>query len=200
MATIKGTKNNDKLKGTKKGDTILGYAGDDELLGKGGKDLLKGGKGNDALYGGGGNDKLYGDDGNDILFGGGGKDKLFGGSGNDKLDGGKGDDKLDGGSGINELTGGLGADKFYFKEVSRTTVTDAKLSEGDKLYISKQLLGLNPDDDTPITTVEDLITYRAAPSGGDIHIDLSGGLGDDDKQIILKNVDINDLAGMIILI
>lgn len=182
MAKITGNGNNNKLKGTKKDDVILGKAGDDELIGGKGKDLLKG------------------DTGDDVLFGGGGNDKLFGGIGNDILDGGKGNDKLNGGSGENELTGGAGADKFYFKEISRTTVTDAKLSQGDKLYISKQFLGLNPDDDTPITTVEDFITYRASPSGGDIHIDLSKGNGDDDKQIILKNVDINDLQGMIILI
>ena len=61
-------------------------------------------------------------------------------------------------------------------------------------------MGLNPDDDTPITKLEDFITYRAAPSGGDVTIDLSLGDGDDDKQIVLKNVDINDLEGMIILV
>ena len=191
MAKIKGNKHKNKLKGTNGDDTILGKAGNDKLLGKGG---------NDKLQGDNGKDKLFGDDGNDLLLGGKGNDKLFGESGDDTLDGGEGNDLLDGGSGINDLTGGLGADKFYFLEASRTTVRDAKLSEGDKLYISKQFLGLNPDDDTPITTIEDFITYRAAPSGGDIHIDLSLGAGADDKQIILMNVDINDLAGMIILV
>ncbi len=191
MAKIKGNKHKNKLKGTNGDDTILGKAGNDKLLGKGG---------NDKLQGDNGKDKLFGDDGNDLLLGGKGNDKLFGESGDDTLDGGEGNDLLDGGSGINDLTGGLGADKFYFLEASRTTVQDAKLSEGDKLYISKQFLGLNPDDDTPITTIEDFITYRAAPSGGDIHIDLSLGAGADDKQIILMNVDINDLAGMIILV
>ena len=173
MAKIKGTKGKDKLKG---------HGGDDTIIGKAG------------------NDKLDGKDGNDSLFGGDGNDKLLGGLGDDLLDGGDGNDKLDGGAGVNDLTGGLGADKFYFLEASRTDVQDAKLSEGDKLYISKQFLGLNPDDDTPITTLEDFITYRASPSGGDVHIDLSLGQGDDDKQIILHNVDYNDLAGLIILV
>lgn len=191
MAKIKGNKKKNKLNGTNDDDTISG---------KGGNDKLKGKDGNDKLKGGADNDKLFGDSGNDLLYGGNGKDKLFGGLGDDFLDGGDGDDKLDGGSGINDLTGGLGADSFHFLEASRTTVQDAKLSEGDKLYISTQFLGLNPNDDTPITTVEDFITYRAAPSDNDIHIDLSLGAGDDDKQIILKNVDINDLAGMIIFV
>jgi Ca2+-binding RTX toxin-like protein len=172
MAKIKGTKFKDKLKGKAGNDIIIGKAGNDKLEGRDGNDNLKGGKGND---------------------------KLFGGLGDDILNGGVGNDKLDGGAGINDLTGGLGADKFYFLEVSRTTVQDAKLSEGDKLYISKNFLGLDPDDN-PITTLEDFITYRASPSGGDVNIDLSLGQGDDDKQIILKNVDYNDLAGLIILV
>ncbi len=191
MATIKGTKGKDKLKGGSDDDTIIGKAGNDKLSGNGGDDLLKAGPGNDKAYGG---------DGDDTIIGGSGNDRLWGEAGNDILDGGTGKDRLDGGSGINELTGGSGADKFYFLEVSRTTVTDAKVSDGDKLYISKQFLGLNPDDDTPITTLEDFITYRASPSGGDVHIDLSLGEGDDDKQIILLNVDYNDLAGLIILV
>jgi len=190
MAKIKGGKGNDKnLKGSNDDDTIIGKAGNDKLLGRGGDDLLKGGADNDKAFGGDGDDTIFGDSGND---------KLLGEEGNDLLDGGSGDDKLDGGSGINELTGGSGADNFYFLDVSRTTVTDAKLSEGDKLVISKQFLGFNPDDDTPITTVADFITYRASPSDNDIHIDLSLGNGDDDKQIILHDVDINDLADMIV--
>jgi len=184
MATIKGTKGKDRLKGTNQDDTIIGKAGNDKLWGKKGNDLLDGGKGND---------KLWGEDGDDQLFGLGGNDKLFGGLG------GKGGDKLDGGGGINDLFGGLGADRFYFLEESRTTVHDAKLSEGDKLYISKQFLGLDPDDN-PITSLADFITYRASPSGGDVNIDLSLGAGDQNKQITLKNVDYNDLAGLIILV
>ena len=172
MAKIKGTKFKDKLKGKNGDDIIIGKAGNDKLEGKGGNDTLKGGKGND---------------------------KLFGGLGNDILNGGAGNDKLDGGAGVNDLTGGLGADKFYFLEVSRTTVQDAKVSEGDKIYISKNFLGLDPDD-IPITSLEDFIIHRASPSGGDVHIDLSLGNGDDDKQIILKNVDYDDLAGLIILV
>lgn len=172
MAKINGTKGKDKLKGKGGDDTIIGKAGNDKLDGRDGNDNLKGGKGND---------------------------KLFGGLGDDILDGGVGNDKLDGGAGINDLTGGLGSDTFYFLEVSRTTVNDAKLSEGDKIVISKAFLGLDPDDN-PITTLEDFITYRASPSGGDVTIDLSLGEGDQDKQIILKNVEYDDLAGLIILV
>jgi Ca2+-binding RTX toxin-like protein len=190
MAKIKGTKFKDKLKGKNGDDIIIGKAGNDKLEGLGGNDTLKGGKGNDKLFGG---------LGNDILYGGAGKDKLFGDLGDDILNGGAGNDRLDGGSGVNDLTGGLGADKFYFLEVSRTTVQDAKVSEGDKIYISKNFLGLDPDD-IPITSLEDFIIHRASPSGGDVHIDLSLGNGDDDKQIILKNVDYDDLAGLIILV
>jgi len=172
MAKINGTKGKDKLKGKGGDDTIIGKAGNDKLDGRDGNDNLKGGKGND---------------------------KLFGGLGDDILDGGVGNDKLDGGAGINDLTGGLGSDTFYFLEVSRTTVNDAKLSEGDKIVISKAFLGLDADDN-PITTLEDFISYRASPSGGDVAIDLSLGQGDDDKLIILKNVEYDDLAGLIILV
>ena len=39
MATLKGTKNKDKLKGTNNDDTIIGKGDNDELWGKDGDDL-----------------------------------------------------------------------------------------------------------------------------------------------------------------
>jgi streptogramin lyase len=65
LATIVGSKRNDKLKGSKFSDVIAGLGGKDKIKGLNGKDRLCGGKGKDKLKGGKGRDKLDGGPGKD---------------------------------------------------------------------------------------------------------------------------------------
>ena len=65
MATLRGTRNNDRLRGEDDDDEIFGLAGDDRLAG---------GRGNDRIFGGAGDDRIFGQAGADVLAG---SDPLF---------------------------------------------------------------------------------------------------------------------------
>ncbi len=204
MATIKGTKKNDKLKGKNKDDTIIGKAGNDKLEGKGGNDLLKGdagkdkawgGDGDDTIFGGSGNDKLWGDAGEDTLEGGSGNDKLYGGDGDDDLFGGTGNDKLYGGDGDDDLYGGDGADSFFFLSMSsgRDDIHDFEIGV-DKIYIDASAYGFDGMSE------EDFIIEHVSSAGGDSAIDLSG-TGEDRPRVVLHGVDNGfDLEGSLFLV
>ncbi len=128
--TLRGLNGNDRLQGGDGNDKLFGDRGDDILSGGNGDDILEGGQGNDIGFGGNGDDRLFGelgddiligDDGNDLieggkgndyLLGGKGKDRIWGDAGNDILNGGGDNDKLFGGAGADILTGGFGADTF----------------------------------------------------------------------------------------
>ena len=143
MASIKGTRANDRIIGTKNNDSIQSGDGNDQVFAGLGDDRIFGGNGDDTLYGEGGNDHIYGDAGNDTLFGGDGDDLLDGGTGLDYLFGGAGADSLlnggpgdflDGGDGNDGLmhiidatvTGGAGNDLFHIRGTAggMTTITD----------------------------------------------------------------------------
>jgi len=66
-------------------ENIIGSIFDDSLIGNNGNNTLNGGNGNDILNGGNGNDNLFGEQGNDLLTGGKGKDILTGGEGIDRF-------------------------------------------------------------------------------------------------------------------
>jgi Ca2+-binding RTX toxin-like protein len=103
-----------------------GNAGNNVLIGNSANNTLTGNAGNDTLNGNAGNDSLIGGDGNDLLFGGAGNDTLTGGTGNDTLNGSAGNDILTGGVGKDSLTGGLGVDRFDYR-----VLTDSLLSNFD---------------------------------------------------------------------
>ncbi|MFM6825530.1 MAG: bluetail domain-containing putative surface protein, partial [Dolichospermum sp.] len=127
-AAINGTGNagNNVIIGNGANNILTGNAGNDTLNGGAGNDNLNGGDGNDLLLGGAGNDTLNGVAGNDTLNGGAGDDTLNGDAGNDTLNGGAGNDILTGGLGTDTLTGGLGIDRFDYR-----VLTDSLLSNFD---------------------------------------------------------------------
>lgn len=138
-----GGADDDTLSGDGGNDTLYGGFGDDALNGNDGQDILVGGDGNDTLNGGNDADTLFGGAGNDNLSGGAGNDILVGGAGNDILDGGDSNDTLFGGAGNSTLTGGADADTFVWNvgDSGTTTVTDFKLTDGDKLNLADLLSG-----------------------------------------------------------
>ncbi|QSX66567.1 MAG: DUF4347 domain-containing protein [Dolichospermum sp. DET69] len=85
-----------------------------------------GNAGNNVLIGNSANNSLTGNAGNDTLNGGAGNDTLNGGAGNDILFGGAGNDILTGGLQKDTLTGGLGVDRFDYR-----VLTDSLLSDFD---------------------------------------------------------------------
>jgi Ca2+-binding RTX toxin-like protein len=126
---IEGDQGNDIGFGGSGDDRLFGELGDDILIGDDGNDSIEGGKGNDYLLGGKGRDRIWGDAGNDILNGGGDNDKLFGGAGADILNGGFGADTL---------SGGQDADRFVWKNLGESLLSDFdRLTDFD---ISKDFL------------------------------------------------------------
>ncbi|MCO5797318.1 MAG: S8 family serine peptidase [Dolichospermum sp. LBC05a] len=85
-----------------------------------------GNAGNNVLIGNSANNTLTGNVGNDTLNGGAGNDTLNGGANNDILFGGAGNDILTGGLQKDTLTGGLGVDRFDYR-----VLTDSLLSDFD---------------------------------------------------------------------
>jgi len=83
MATINGTKFDDRITGTFLNDVINGLDGNDHLDGGSGHDQLNGGAGDDVMIGGRGLDTLTGGAGDDILEGGADADAMMGGIGDD---------------------------------------------------------------------------------------------------------------------
>ena len=115
-----------------------GTSGNDKITGTASNDTLDGGRGNDTLTGMGGNDAIVGGVGRDILFGNDGADRLRGESGNDTLVGGLGSDTL---------IGGAGADIFVFDfpDEGIDMIQDFSASNGDKIQVSAENFGLEPD-------------------------------------------------------
>lgn len=112
--------------------------------------VINGTNGNDKLNGSRGNDTLNGFGGADVLDGSIGKDLLFGDNGNDLLKGSFGNDDLAGGLGSDTLTGGTGADYFVFlyPDEGIDTIRDFSPSNGDKILVSAEGFGIEPDLET----------------------------------------------------
>ena len=148
MATLRGTRNNDRLRGEDDDDEIFGLAGADRLAG---------GPGSDRIFGGAGADRINGGAGNDEINGGTGQDRIFGGAGNDTLAGGRGADRLVGGAGADTLTGGPGADRFVYRAAGEALdrITDFAPGQGDELALTGALTGaaVRMVDDGTDTTV-----------------------------------------------
>jgi hypothetical protein len=148
MATLRGTRNNDRL---------VGQGDDDEIFGLAGADHLAGGRGGDTIFGGAGNDRIFGQAGADFLAGGPGNDRIFGQAGADALAGGRGDDRLHGGPGADTLTGGPGADRFVYRAAGEALdrITDFAPDQGDELALTGALTGaaVRMVDDGTDTTV-----------------------------------------------
>jgi hypothetical protein len=156
MATLRGTRNNDRL---------LGQGDDDEIFGLAGADRLAGGRGSDRIFGGAGSDGISGGAGNDQINGGAGADRIAGGGGADVLAGGRGADRLHGGAGADTLTGGPGADRFVYRAAGEALdrITDFAPGQGDELGLAGALTGaaVRMVDDGTDTTVR----VRAADAG-----------------------------------
>ncbi|MFO0099721.1 MAG: S8 family serine peptidase, partial [Aphanizomenon sp.] len=102
----------------------IGNAGNNVLIGNSANNTLTGNAGNDTLNGNAGNDNLISGDGNDLLFGGAGNDTLTGGTGDDTLNGSAGNDILTGGVGKDSLTGGLGVDRFDYRVLTNSLLSN----------------------------------------------------------------------------
>jgi subtilisin family serine protease len=119
----------------------IGNAGNNVLIGNSANNTLTGNAGNDTLNGNAGNDNLISGDGNDLLFGGAGNDTLTGGTGDDTLNGSAGNDILTGGVGKDSLTGGLGVDRFDYRVLTNSllsnfdVVTDFNANTGNDLFL-----------------------------------------------------------------
>lgn len=145
--TLNGGKGNDTLNGGNHADYLDGGEGDDSMFGgiHVHSDTLMGGKGNDYLDGYFGHDFLDGGEDDDRLYGGEGQDTLNGGKGDDYLNGWKGNDYLIGGEGKDTLTAGDGSDTFVFNAGDNNidVVTDFNASQGDKIWIDKDVFNIN---------------------------------------------------------
>ncbi|MBR8315111.1 BapA prefix-like domain-containing protein [Burkholderia dolosa] len=141
------------VEGTSGSDTVNGTSGNDRLYGYNGDDVLNAGDGNDLLRGGAGNDTLNGGNGNDILIG---------GAGNDTLTGGSGTDVFMWEVGAADNTGGNGHDVITdFQLASGPTDTS-----GDKLDLSKLLVGYTADADGPAHVVNGVPTIDSGDTIG----------------------------------
>nr|WP_154641275.1 Ig-like domain-containing protein [Burkholderia cenocepacia] len=142
--------------------------------------IIEGTSGSDTVTGTSGNDRLYGYGGDDVLNGGDGNDLLRGGAGNDTLNGGNGNDILIGGAGNDTLTGGAGTDVFLWEVVGadntggngHDVITDFQLASGptdtsgDKIDLSKLLVGYTADADGPAHYVDGVPTIDAGDTIG----------------------------------
>lgn len=91
--------------------SLVGTRGDDRLAGTPGRDVIVGLGGDDLIKGHGGNDLICGDDGADTLAGGSGADHLDSGIGHHSVErGGRGDDRLEASSLGSRFLGGAGDD------------------------------------------------------------------------------------------
>ncbi len=121
--------------GTNSNDTLNGSNSIDYIFGSDGADFIKGYNGNDILVGGDGNDTIYAGANHDIVYGGSGQDNLLGKAGNDTLYGGAGRDTL---------SGNNGSDLFVLDDFgSYDIITDFNSSQGDKIGIDVQALGIS---------------------------------------------------------
>jgi Ca2+-binding RTX toxin-like protein len=82
-----------------------------------------------------------GNAGNNVITGNGANNILNGGAGNDSLNGGAGNDILTGGTGKDTLTGGLGVDRFDYRTLTHSVlsnidvVTDFNANAGNDLFL-----------------------------------------------------------------
>jgi Ca2+-binding RTX toxin-like protein len=87
------------------------------------------------------NNVIIGNSANNSLDGGDGNDSLNGGAGNDILNGGAGNDILTGGTGKDTLTGGLGVDRFDYRKLADSllsnfdVITDFNANAGNDLFL-----------------------------------------------------------------
>ncbi|WP_404287247.1 hypothetical protein ACD578_18250 [Microvirga sp. RSM25] len=118
-------------------------------------------------------------------------DTLTGGAGNDILNGSNGNDRLSGGIDNDILTGGLGADSFVFDSTLSSTrnvdrIMDFKISEGDKILLSRSVFGNNVGEvgmlsegafreGTTAQDADDRIIYD--PTTGKLYYDFNGNAG-----------------------
>ncbi|MBU9400904.1 BapA prefix-like domain-containing protein [Burkholderia multivorans] len=143
--------------------------------------IVEGTQNGDTVNGTSGNDRLYGYNGDDVLNGGDGNDLLRGGAGNDTLNGGNGNDILIGGAGDDTLTGGAGTDVFLWEVVTSAdntggnghdVITDFQLATGptdtggDKIDLSKLLVGYTADADGPAHYVDGVPTIDSGDTIG----------------------------------
>ncbi|MDN8007947.1 Ig-like domain-containing protein [Burkholderia multivorans] len=143
--------------------------------------IIEGTQNGDTVNGTSGNDRLYGYNGDDVLNGGDGNDLLRGGAGNDTLNGGNGNDILIGGAGDDTLTGGAGTDVFLWEVVTpadntggngHDVITDFQLASGpsdnggDKIDLSKLLVGYTADADGPAHYVDGVPTIDSGDTIG----------------------------------
>ncbi|WP_261527979.1 Ig-like domain-containing protein [Burkholderia multivorans] len=143
--------------------------------------IVEGTQNGDTVNGTSGNDRLYGYNGDDVLNGGDGNDLLRGGAGNDTLNGGNGNDILIGGAGDDTLTGGAGTDVFLWEVVTpadntggngHDVITDFQLASGptdtggDKIDLSKLLVGYTADADGPAHYVDGVPTIDSGDTIG----------------------------------
>ncbi|AFY48314.1 Ca2+-binding protein, RTX toxin [Nostoc sp. PCC 7524] len=83
---------------------------------------------------------ITGNSGNNSLDGGAGNDTLNGGTGNDTINGDAGNDILTGGTGKDTLTGGLGVDRFDYRKLADSllsnfdVITDFNANAGNDLF------------------------------------------------------------------
>ena len=94
LATIVGTRGDDRLRGTDGVDVLIARGGDDVIRARGGDDRVCARGGADRIRGGGGDDRLRA---------GADDDKVGGGADDDWINGGRGTDRCRGGAGENRL-------------------------------------------------------------------------------------------------
>ncbi len=186
----------------REGAHFVGHDSNDDLVyGTDGKDVIEGNAGKDILHGEGGNDKVLGGAGDDQLYGGIGGDTVNGGEGHDLLSGGKGDDSLAGGAGDDVFKWELN-DQGIVGSASVDTITDFGQDHNgakgaDKLDLSDLLVG----EDVANADLSKFLHLSSSTDGKDTVIDINthGQLNDAatnfDQQIVLKDVDLHNLAG-----
>lgn len=184
---VLGTEADEAIIAGSRDDIILGLGGNDVISGGSGNDTLYGGLGNDTLNGNSGNDVLYAVEGNDILNGNDGNDALYAGTGNDALYGGNGEDTLVAGAGNATMSGGSAADTFVFTKMGGVhTITDFKISQNEKIDITKLMAVFNPQAHFALDFI------RATRQGGDtmLSLDADGALNGAAfvDFVLLKNV------------
>ncbi len=120
VATIVGTRGDDRLVGTNKADVIVAFSGDDVVRAGAGDDVVclgsgddkaVGGPGRDRIRGGVGKDRIQGGRARDVIWGAQHRDLIWGGPGPDLVRGGRGPDFMSGGPGRDRLWGGAGRDR-----------------------------------------------------------------------------------------
>lgn len=185
MADFFGDAGPNAIDGLPEGDFIDGAGGDDILNGLGGDDLLDGGDGDDFLDGGAGDDVLNGGGGNDDLFGDGFGDSVAI-SGDDMLNGDDGDDFLSVAAGIDVVDGGAGFDTVSYRDFFAPTGLLFTPTTGEWNVFDGPVIGRVRNVESIIGTFgdDDFEIADDFQSNGDRFINIRGGAGDDDIQVL----------------